>query len=134
MIALSKNSFQTLKKLNTGEREYSFFSLPDLEKQGITQLARLPFSIRVLLENMLRNEDGRLVLTDHVMKIAKYNPKAVDKSEIPYMPARVILQDFTGVPAIVDLAAMRDAMKALGGNPDRINPIVRSCPGFSRSP
>ncbi len=126
MIALSKNSFQTLKKLNTGEREYSFFSLPDLEKQGITQLARLPFSIRVLLENMLRNEDGRLVLTDHVMKIAKYNPKAVDKSEIPYMPARVILQDFTGVPAIVDLAAMRDAMKALGGNPDRINPIVRS--------
>ena len=121
-----KNSFQTMRELKVGSDTFSFFSLPELEKQGLCQISRIPFSIRVLLENLLRNEDGRLITADDVSKAIQYNPKNVEKEEIPFMPARVVLQDFTGVPAVVDLAAMRDAMKNLGGNPDRINPVVRA--------
>ncbi|MEJ2636074.1 MAG: aconitase family protein, partial [Calditrichia bacterium] len=126
MAALFMNSFQTLKTFTIAGKEYLYFSLPELERKGLTRLSRLPFSIRILLENILRNEDGRLISEEDVMKLAKYDSKKIEKTEIPYMPARVILQDFTGVPAIVDLAAMRDAFKKMGGDPDRINPIVRS--------
>lgn len=121
-----KNSFQTMRELKVGSDTFSFFSLSELEKQGLCQISRIPFSVRVLLENLLRNEDGHLITADEVSKAIQYNPKNVEKAEIPYMPARVVLQDFTGVPAVVDLAAMRDAMKNLGGDPDRINPIVRA--------
>lgn len=124
MGTLIKNSYETLKKLSVAGNTYHYFSLPELEKQGRTSLDKLPFSIRILLENMLRNEDGNLVLAEDIDKVSSYNPRKVSAQEIPFMPARVILQDFTGVPAVVDLAAMRDAVRALGGNPDRINPIV----------
>ncbi len=120
------NSFGTEKTISVKDRNYTIYHLPELEKQGLLQLDKLPFSIRVLLENVLRNEDGRLVTTEDVQRLIHYNPRAVEAQEIPYMPARVVLQDFTGVPAVVDLAAMRDAMKELGGDPARINPIVRS--------
>jgi len=126
MGTLIKNSYQTLKKLTVAGTTYHYFSLPELEKRGNTSLDKLPFSIRILLENMLRNEDGNVVLAEDIDKVSSYNPQKVSAQEIPFMPARVILQDFTGVPAVVDLAAMRDAVKTLGGNPDRINPIVRA--------
>ncbi|HHM24057.1 MAG TPA: aconitate hydratase AcnA [Bacteroidetes bacterium] len=121
-----KNSFGARDVLKVGDRSYSFFRLSKLEEAGLTQLSRLPFSIRILLENALRNEDGRLVTEEDVRKLAGYKAKAVPREEIPYMPARVILQDFTGVPAVVDLAAMRDAMLQFEGDPRKINPIVRS--------
>ncbi len=120
------NSFGTQKTISVNGHKYTIFHLPELEKQGLLQLDRLPFSIRVLLENVLRNEDGHLVTTEDVQRLIQYNPGAVKAQEIPFMPARVVLQDFTGVPAVVDLAAMRDAMKQFGGDPARINPIVRS--------
>ncbi len=126
MSSSFKNSFKVLKEFSINGRTFSYFSLPDMEKQENITLNKFPFSIRVLLENILRNEDGRLITKEDVHKLSRYNAKSVGKEEIPYMPARVVLQDFTGVPAIVDLAAMRDAMNALGGDPDRINPIVRS--------
>lgn len=121
-----RDSFKTIKKINVNGNTFSFFSLKMLDDKGITNLASLPFSIRILLENMLRNEDGKLVLADDVLKVAAYNSREIHSKEIPFMPARVVLQDFTGVPAIVDLASMREAIKKLGGDPDRINPIVRS--------
>ncbi len=86
-------------------------------------LSRLPFSLRILLENLLRHEDGTSVTADDIKFLAKWDAKAEPSREIAYMPARVLMQDFTGVPAIVDLAAMRDAMKELGGDPERINPL-----------
>ena len=86
-------------------------------------LTRLPFSLRILLENLLRHEDGRTVTADDIKFLANWDPKAEPSREIAYMPARVLMQDFTGVPAMVDLAAMRDAMKALGGDPEKINPL-----------
>jgi aconitate hydratase len=89
-------------------------------------LARLPYSLRILLENLLRCEDGKTVTADDIRFLASWDPKAEPSREIAYMPARVLMQDFTGVPAIVDLAAMRDAMKALGGGPEieKINPLA----------
>ncbi|MFZ0391915.1 MAG: aconitate hydratase AcnA [Calditrichia bacterium] len=121
-----KNSFGVLKSFQIDGQKYSYFSLPELGAQGNTELDRLPFSIRILLENVLRKEDGKLVKENDIMKLASYNPTNVAVEEIPYMPSRVVLQDFTGVPAVVDLAAMRDAMKDLKGEPEKINPIVRS--------
>lgn len=120
------NSFSALKKITINSRHFSIFSLPELDKQGIINLSQVPFSIRILLENILRNEDGILVTKEDVEKLIKYNPLQKSDIEIPFMPGRVLLQDFTGVPAVVDLAALRDAIKDLGGNPDHINPIVPS--------
>lgn len=122
----SLDSYSTKQYLRVGGNEYVYFSLPQLSKQLNFALDQLPFSIRILLENILRNEDGKLVLKEDVEKVAKYNPEAPAVAEIPFMPGRVVLQDFTGVPAVVDLAAMRDAMKELGGDPSRINPVVRA--------
>ncbi len=121
-----KNSFETKATLRVGSQSYTYFSLKKLEKEGLVNLSRMPFSIRILLENMLRNEDGHLVTFEDVKKIASYDAKNVTPKEIPYMPARVVLQDFTGVPAVVDLAAMRDAINHFKGDPAKINPIVRS--------
>jgi aconitate hydratase len=116
------DSFKSLSALTAGSTTYNFFRLKALEGTGVN-LARLPFSLRILLENLLRHEDGRTVTADDIKFLANWEAKAEPSREIAYMPARVLMQDFTGVPAIVDLAAMRDAMRALGGNPEKINPL-----------
>jgi aconitate hydratase len=116
------NSFGTRDQLNVGAQTFEIHRLETLEKQGITNLAKLPFSLRILLENLLRCEDGRFVRADDIRTLATWTPGAAQK-EIAFMPARVLLQDFTGVPAIVDLATMREAMKHMGGNPKLINPL-----------
>src|SRR5271165_6775071 len=118
----SVNSFGSQSTLKSGDRTYEIYRLGALEKKGVT-LNRLPFSLRILLENLLRHEDGKSVSADDIEFLAKWDPKAEPSREIAYMPARVLMQDFTGVPAIVDLAAMRDAMKQLGGDPEKINPF-----------
>ena len=101
----------------------SYYALSRLEETGVAELSRLPFSIKILLESLLRNCDGFAITEDHIKSLANWRPRG-DRVEIPYKPARVILQDFTGVPALVDLAAMRDAMKKLGGDPTKINPLI----------
>jgi aconitate hydratase len=116
------DSFKSLSTLAVGKTTYDVFRLKALEGTGV-DLGRLPFSLRILLENLLRHEDGRTVTADDIQFLACWDPNAEPSREIAYMPARVLMQDFTGVPAIVDLAAMRDAMKALGGDPEKINPL-----------
>src|SRR5580700_11316588 len=118
------DSFKSLSTLTSSSfsGKYSFFRMKALESAGVS-LTRLPFSLRILLENLLRHEDGRTVTADDIRFLASWDPKAEPSREIAYMPARVLMQDFTGVPAIVDLAAMRDAMKTLGGDPEKINPL-----------
>ncbi len=116
------NSFGSQSELKSGGTTYDIFRLSALEKRGIN-LSRLPFSLRILLENLLRYEDGKSVTADDIEFLAKWDPKAEPSREISWMPARVLMQDFTGVPAVVDLAAMRDAMKVLGGDPQKINPL-----------
>jgi aconitate hydratase len=117
------NSFGTLSTLDVGGRKFEIHRLSALEKAGLSP-ARLPFSLRVLLENLLRHEDGAQVKEADIRALAGWDPKAEPHREIAFMPARVLLQDFTGVPAVVDLAAMRAAMKTLGGDPKRINPLL----------
>jgi aconitate hydratase len=109
--------------LTVGDREYRIFRLSAVERK-FPQAARLPFSLKVLLENLLRTEDGRVVKATDIEALAKWDPKALPSTEIAFTPARVLLQDFTGVPAVVDLAAMRDAMLNMGGDPKRINPLL----------
>jgi aconitate hydratase len=116
------NSFRTRDKLNVGAQIFDIHRLEFLEKQGLADLAKLPFSLRILLENLLRCEDGRFVHAEDIRALACWRPGAPEK-EIAFMPARVLLQDFTGVPAIVDLATMREAVQRMGGNPKRINPL-----------
>src|SRR5258706_8384515 len=116
------NSFLTRDKLNVGAQTFDIHRLEFLEKQGVADLAKLPFSLRILLENLLRCEDGRFVHAEDIRALAGWRPGAPEK-EIAFMPARVLLQDFTGVPAIVDLATMREAVLRMGGNPKRINPL-----------
>ncbi len=116
------NSFRTRDKLNVGAQTFEIHRLEFLEKQGVADLAKLPFSLRILLENLLRCEDGRFVHAEDIRALASWRPGAPEK-EIAFMPARVLLQDFTGVPAIVDLATMREAVERMGGNPKRINPL-----------
>ncbi|HUN86609.1 MAG TPA: aconitase family protein, partial [Terracidiphilus sp.] len=110
-------------KLASGKGSYTIFGLPALVTRGFN-LARLPFSLKILLENLLRREDGVNVTAKDIEFLANWDAKAEPSREIAYMPARVLMQDFTGVPAIVDLAAMRDAIKTLGGDPERVNPLV----------
>ncbi|MGP8175751.1 MAG: aconitate hydratase AcnA [Terracidiphilus sp.] len=117
------NSFDSKSTLTSGNRAYTIYRLPALAVRGFN-LSRLPFSLRILLENLLRREDGVNVTAGDIEFLAKWEAKAEPSREIAYMPARVLMQDFTGVPAIVDLAAMRDAIKMLGGDPERVNPLV----------
>jgi aconitate hydratase len=117
-----KGSFDARSTLRVGDREYEIFRLDVLEREGYS-VSRLPYSLRILLENLLRTEDGLAVTADDVRALANWDPAATPDQEIAFTPARVILQDFTGVPAIVDLAAMRDAMAELGGDPGKINPL-----------
>lgn len=119
------DSFKCRKTLTVNGQDYIYFSLPDAEKNGLDGISKLPFSMKILLENLLRYEDGRSVTKQNIQNIAQW---LVDKgskgAEIAYRPSRVLMQDFTGVPAVVDLAAMRDAMVALGSSPQKINPLV----------
>jgi aconitate hydratase len=117
------NSFASLATLTTGNRSFTFFSLPALSARGFN-LSRLPFSLKILLENLLRREDGVNVTASDIEFLANWDAKAEPSREIAYMPARVLMQDFTGVPAVVDLAAMRDAIRTLGGDPERVNPLA----------
>ncbi len=117
------NTFGTLASLSAGDTTVSFHSLEALERAGFPRVSRLPYSLKVLLENLLRREDGRSVTADDIRALAEWDPAAGRTQEIAFMPARVLLQDFTGVPAVVDLAAMRDGVARLGGDPARINPL-----------
>src|SRR5919106_1622645 len=123
LLMTTLNSFGTLSTLTVGGAAYDYFSLPSLERQGFVVVARLPYSIKILLENLLRREDGRSVKPDDIGILADWDPKAGRQKEIAFMPARVLLQDFTGVPCVVDLAAMRDGIVALGGDPEKVNPL-----------
>ncbi|NQT14294.1 MAG: aconitate hydratase, partial [Planctomycetes bacterium] len=116
--------FQARDSFNTGSGEAGIYRLTRLEDAGLTRIAELPFSIRVLLESVLRNCDGREVREVDVRNLAAWKASSLSPSEVPFKPARVVLQDFTGVPAVVDLAAMRSAVDRLGGDPKRINPLV----------
>jgi aconitate hydratase len=121
----TKNSFKARRTLNVNGKKYIYYSLPTAEKNGLEGISQLPFSMKVLLENLLRHEDGRTVTREDIIGVKDWlvNRGKAGK-EIAFRPARVLMQDFTGVPAIVDLAAMRDAMTALGGDPQKINPLV----------
>lgn len=123
MIKIGQDSLKTSRKLKVGSRTYTYFSLKALEKHGY-DVSRLPFSLKVLLENLLRFEDGRSVTVDDIDALAKWGEKRKSKKEIAYRPARVLMQDFTGVPAVVDLAAMRSAVERDGGDPKKINPLT----------
>ena len=117
------NSFQTRTEIRSGGRSVQIYSLPALEKAGFPGVSRLPYSLKILLENLLRREDNAFVQAEDVRAVAEWDAAADSSKEISFMPARVLLQDFTGVPCVVDLAAMRDAIVSLGGNPDRVNPL-----------
>jgi len=118
------DSFKCRRTLKVGKKTYDYYSLPVAEKNGLAGISPLPFSMKVLLENLVRHEDGRTVKKDDIKAIADWVKKRRSDREIAFRPARVLMQDFTGVPAVVDLAAMRDAMKSLGGDPKKINPLV----------
>ncbi len=120
----SLDSFKCLRPLKVGSKTYAYYSLPIAEKNGLKGISRLPFSLKVLLENLLRNEDGRTVTKDDILAVAQWLKTKTSDREIAFRPARVLMQDFTGVPAVVDLAAMRDAMDHLGGDAKKINPLV----------
>ena len=120
----SLDSFRCARTLKVGSKTYAYFSLPVAEKNGLKGISRLPFSLKVLLENLLRNEDGRSVSKDDILAFAAWLKTKTSDRDVAFRPARVLMQDFTGVPAVVDLAAMRDAMKHLGGEAKKINPLV----------
>ena len=122
---MSLDSFNCRREITVGDQKYTYFSIPEAEKNGLEGASRLPFSLKVLLENLLRHEDGRTVTKDDIIAVAAWlEDKGSAGREIAYRPARVLMQDFTGVPAVVDLAAMRDGITQLGGDPARINPLV----------
>jgi len=113
------NSFDARRELNVDGKKYTYYKL-----DAVGDVSRLPFSMKILLENLLRREDGVNVTADDIKAVANWDEKAEPNHEIAYMPARVLMQDFTGVPAVVDLAALRDAMAALGGGTNKIEPLA----------
>jgi aconitate hydratase len=117
------NSFKTRQTLQAGGRSLEYYSLPALQARGCPEVARLPFSLKILLENLLRHEDGRVVKAADIETLARWDVTSSAQRELSFAPARVLLQDFTGVPCVVDLAAMRDAVSRLGGDPTRVNPL-----------
>src|ERR1700751_1658049 len=119
---MTANSFDAQAALSVGDRSYEIFRLDALQSKF--DVTRLPFSLKILLENLLRCEDGESIRARDIEALAQWNAKAEPSDEIAFTPARVVMQDFTGVPAIVDLAAMRDAMREMGGDPNKINPLV----------
>jgi aconitate hydratase len=123
-VTTSLDSFKSRRTLSAGGKTYVYFSLAAAEKNGLKGISKLPYSLKVLLENLLRWEDGQTVTADDIKAVAGWLRKKTSDREIAFRPARVLMQDLTGVPAVVDLAAMRDAMKTLGGNPEKINPLA----------
>ena len=120
----SNDSLKTRRDLDVDGKTYAYYSLKAAEEAGLTGVSKLPISMKVLLENLLRKEDGKSVTEDDLKALVAFvENKGKVEHEIAFTPARVLMQDFTGVPAVVDLAAMRDAMGALGANPDKINPL-----------
>jgi len=119
---MSKNTFGAADKLRVGDRDFGYFRLARLEETGVGAVSQLPFSTRILLENLLRSEDGKRVSAADIQQVAA--GRGAGHMEISFMPARVLLQDFTGVPCVVDLAAMRDALQAMGADPGRANPLM----------
>ncbi len=127
MTAASKNSFSACAALRVGGYSFDIYRLDALARAGVGNVERLPFSLKVLLEGLLRHEDNHFVYPDDIRALAGWDPSSAagaTEKEVSFMPARVLLQDFTGVPAVVDLAAMRDAMRDLGGDPKKINPLL----------
>jgi aconitate hydratase len=120
---MSLDTFKTRQSLTVGGETLDYFSLPALEANGFPNVSRLPFSLRILLENLLRREDNAFVKADDIRALASWDVKQPGQRELSFMPARVLLQDFTGVPCVVDLAAMRDGVVALGGRPEQVNPL-----------
>ena len=120
---MAKNSFGAAAKLRASGAEYEYFRLATLEERGMASVSRLPFSTKILLENLLRFEDGQRVTAADIEYVAR-GESSPNGKEISFMPARVLLQDFTGVPCVVDLAAMRDALAAMGADPQRANPLM----------
>jgi aconitate hydratase len=123
-VTQSLDSFKCRKTLKVGNKSYVYFSLTAAEKNGLKGVSKLPYSMRVLLENLLRHEDGQTVTKADIKAVVDWLGKRTSDREIAFRPARVLMQDLTGVPAVVDLAAMRDAMKNLGGDPEKINPLA----------
>lgn len=121
---MSANSYNAKKTLSVENKDYQVYSITEAEKNGLKDVSKLPVSLKILLENLLRNEDGKSVVKDDVSAMQDWVKQRKSTREISYFPARVMMQDFTGVPAVVDLAAMRDGIKNLGGNPQKINPLV----------
>ena len=115
---MSANSFGSRAALDVAGTQYEIYRLDAVDGAG-----SLPFSLKILLENLLRNEDGANITADHIRALARWDPSKEPDTEVQFTPARVIMQDLTGVPGVVDLAAMREAMQALGGDPARINPV-----------
>ena len=120
---IGQDSLKTRRTLTVDGKTYNYFSLPEAAK-SIGDISRLPFSLKVLLENVLRYEDGRSYKVEDAKAIADWLPSGHSEKEVPFRPARILMQDFTGVPAVVDLAAMRDGIVKLGGEPRRVNPLV----------
>ncbi len=123
-MKIIKNSFNTRVTFNIGTEKFTLSSLKQLENQAILKIDRLPFTLKILLESLLRNENGVEVTQQDIINLANWNAKNVQKIELPFLPARVVLQDFTGVPAVVDLAALRSAAVRLGGDPQKVNPQI----------
>ena len=121
---MAHNPFNTLQEFKIGDKKGKFYSLPALEKAGVGPVSRLPVSIRIVLESVLRNCDGKKVTEEHVRQLAGWKPNAARTEEIPFVLARIVLQDFTGVPLLADLAAMRDTAVAQGCDPKRVEPMV----------
>src|SRR5471032_2237543 len=119
----SRDTFSTRTDIRAGARTIQIYSLPALEKAGFPGVSRLPYSMKILLENLLRREDDAFVKADDIKALAEWNATAGVEKEISFMPARVLLQDFTGVPCVVDLAAMRDGIVHLGGRAEQVNPL-----------
>lgn len=122
-MVTSLDSFKTKQTLNVNGSHFDYYNLLALKNAGLKDIDRLPYSLKVLLENLLRHEDNVTVTKEDILAINQWLTDKTSDREIAYRPARVLMQDFTGVPAIVDLAAMRDALKTLGGNPEKINPL-----------
>ena len=123
IIMTSLDSFNCEREIKVGKTVYTYYDLNEAEKNGLDGISKLPKSLKVLLENLLRHEDGSTVIKDDILAMVDWLKTRTSTHEIAYRPARVLMQDFTGVPAVVDLAAMRDAMVDLGGKANAINPL-----------
>ena len=118
-----KNSYKSLKSISINKKEYKYYSLSEAEKNGLKGISKLPKSLKVILENLLRYEDGKTVTKDQIEEIKNWLKNKKSSKEIAYRPARILLQDYTGIPAVADLAAMRDAVKEKNKDPNTINPL-----------